>query len=108
MLGVRLLYKAADIFTYRLSGSSDHVVSFGKSFPMFLWSNDLIWSVVAKHGVDDVADLMHDGTYCNIFLFGLAFKGVVLINHRIYRSLSALFYYQIVYRNHMENTPCKV
>ena len=53
MLGVRLLYKAADIFTYRLSGSSDHVVSFGKSFPMFLWSNDLIWSVVAKHGVDD-------------------------------------------------------
>ena len=59
---------AADIYAYGLYGRSDLVVLYGISFPMFLRGNELIWSVVAKHGVDDVADLMHDGTYCNIFL----------------------------------------
>lgn len=70
--------------------------------------DDLERFVIAKHGKDDVADLMHDSAHCcRSFLAG-ALPGVVVVNYRIHRCAAPFINLYVIECDHVKNPSGKV
>ena len=50
---------------------------------------------------------MHDGSDSNHLFLAGAFMDVIVINDWVYRSLCPFTHLQVVYSDHMQDTPCK-
>ena len=76
-------------------------------FTVFFRRNEFKRSIIPEHGENDVADFVHDSSDSNNLFLAGAFADVVIINDRIYRRFCTFIHFQVVYGDHMQDTPGK-
>lgn len=74
---------------------------------MILRGDHFIWLVITQHGVNDLADFVHDSADSNRLLPGRTFACVKIVDYRIYGFFCPLVYLKVINRNHMKDAPCQ-
>ena len=74
---------------------------------MFFRCNELERFIIPEHGKNDVADFVHNGPNSNNLFLAAAFADVIIVYDRIYRRLCCFIHFQVVYGDHMQDTPGK-
>ena len=74
---------------------------------VFLGSNDLKRFIIPEHRKNNVADFVHNGSDSYVFLLAFTFFGVVVMDHRIYRSFCPLIHLKVIECHHVQDTPGK-
>lgn len=76
-------------------------------FTVFFWCNDLKRFIIPEHNENNIADLVHNSSDSNALFLAGTFMDVIIINDRIYKYFCSFLHFQVVYGDHMQDTPGK-
>ena len=77
------------------------------AFTVFFRRDHFERLIVPEHGENNVADFVHYGSDSNHLFLTATFADVIIVNDGVYRHFCCFIHFQVVYGDHMQDTPGK-